>query len=159
PAAPGATLSAAGSMCRLEMLFPRREGSSSRRAGGAFRASWAETIVAADGGRDAGFSGFTLAPRGPRCRSLSFAWERPRFSPSLIVRLAGRVANGTGPSQQPTPAPEPVQEIILSRVGKGWTIHFYPDGRAHAQYGALPGDGASVPEGTVTFDALLTAVQ
>jgi hypothetical protein len=79
------------------------------------------------------------------------------FSLSLIVLLSGMVANGTAPSQKP--APEPVQEIILSRVGKGWTIHFYPDGRAHAQYGSLPGDGASIPEGTVAFDALLAAVR
>ena len=81
------------------------------------------------------------------------------FSLSLTVLLSGMVANGTAPSQKPAPASEPVQEIILSRVGKGWTIHFYPDGRAHAQYGSLPGDGASVPEGTVTFDALLAAVR
>jgi hypothetical protein len=77
----------------------------------------------------------------------------------LIVLLSAMVANGTAPSQKPAPASAPVQEIILSRVGKGWTIHFYPDGRAHAQYGSLPGDGASVPEGTVKFDALLAAVR
>jgi hypothetical protein len=81
------------------------------------------------------------------------------FSLSLTVLLSGMVTNGTAPSQKPAPASEPVQEIILSRVGKGWTIHFYPDGRAHAQYGSLPGDGASVPERTVTFDALLAAVR
>jgi hypothetical protein len=81
------------------------------------------------------------------------------FSVSLIVPLLGMVAPGTAPPQKSAPAAEPVQEIILSRVGKGWTIHFFPDGRAHAQYGALAGDGASVPEGTVAFDALVAAVQ
>jgi hypothetical protein len=76
---------------------------------------------------------------------------------SLVVLLSGMAANETTLSEKQTPAAEPV-EIIVHRLGRGWILTFHKDGRVHAQYGSTFGDGASVPRGTVTFDALLAAV-
>jgi len=47
-----------------------------------------------------------------------------------------------------------VKEIYLSRR-PAWSIRFFPDGRVHAQYGSLPGDGAVLPPGSVDFEALV----
>ena len=89
--------------------------------------------------------------------SLALGARRTMVTLSLVVLLSGVVANGGAPSN-PTPVPEQVLKItVFSR--QGWILDFYPDGRVHAQWGSLPGDGASVPKGTVRFDALLAAIR
>lgn len=75
----------------------------------------------------------------------------------LLVVLSGIVANSSVASN-PAPAPEQALRITVF-PRQGWIVDFYPDGRVHAQWGALPGDGASVPKGTVRFDALLAAIR
>jgi hypothetical protein len=69
---------------------------------------------------------------------------------SLITVLSGIVASAGVSS--------PVLQVTVF-TGRGWIVDFYPDGRVHAQFGSLPGDGASVPAGTVRFDALLAAIR
>jgi SAM-dependent methyltransferase len=74
---------------------------------------------------------------------------------SLAVLLSAMMAAG-GATANPPPAPGRALMITVF-CRPGWIVDFYPDGRAHVQWGSLPGDGAAVPEGTVGFDALLTA--
>ena len=76
---------------------------------------------------------------------------------TLVVLLSGMVANA-GAQSKPAPAPEQASSITLF-CRQGWIVDFYPDGRVHAQWGSLPGDGASTPKGTVRFDALLAALE
>src|SRR3989338_9321656 len=76
---------------------------------------------------------------------------------TLVVLLSGMVANA-GAQSKPAPAPEQASRITLL-CRQGWIVDFYPDGRVHAQWGSLPGDGASTPRGTVRFEALLAARQ
>ena len=73
----------------------------------------------------------------------------------MAVLLSAMMAAG-GATANPPPAPGPALMITVF-CRPGWIVDFYPDGRAHVQWGSLPGDGASVPAGTVGFDALLTA--
>jgi len=75
----------------------------------------------------------------------------------LAVLLSGTVANASAASNPTGVSPRVLQVTVLPR--QGWIVDFYPDGRVHAQWGSLPGDGASVPEGTVRFDALLAAIR
>lgn len=82
--------------------------------------------------------------------------DRTIVALSLLVFLSGTVANGSAP--QDTPALEQVVKITVL-PSHGWILDFYSDGRVHAQWGSLPGDGASVSEGTVRFEALLAAVR
>ncbi len=75
----------------------------------------------------------------------------------VIVLLSGIVANASAASNPTGVSPRVLQVTVFTR--QGWIVDFYPDGRVHAQWGSLPGDGASVPEGTVRFDALLAAIR
>ena len=78
---------------------------------------------------------------------------------TLVVLLSGMVANA-GAQSKPAPWPEPEQASRITLFCRqGWIVDFYPDGRVHAQWGSLPGDGASTPKGTVRFDALLAVLQ
>ena len=75
---------------------------------------------------------------------------------SAIALLSGIVARAGAAS---APAGEDAQVLqVTVLIGHGWIVDFYPDGRVHAQFGSLSGDGASVPAGSVRFDALLTAI-
>jgi hypothetical protein len=85
--------------------------------------------------------------------------QRPRSTAlalSVVVLLPGMVVNGGAPSD--TFAPTQVLKITVLPT-HGWILDLYPDGRVHAQWGSLSGDGASVPKGTVRFDALLASVR
>ena len=74
---------------------------------------------------------------------------------ALGVLLSGGAANVEALS-----SPAPGQAVGITIICRpGWIVDFHRDGRVHAQFGSLPGDGASVPEGTVGFDALLSTVQ
>ena len=75
----------------------------------------------------------------------------------LVTLLVGMVAS-SGAASEPTPTPAPALTITVF-PRQGWIVDFYPDGRVDAQWGSLPGDGASVPKGTVRFDALLAAIR
>jgi hypothetical protein len=75
----------------------------------------------------------------------------------LVVLLSGIAANAGAASNPTGVSPQVLQVTIFTT--HGWIVDFYPDGRVHAQWGSLPGDGASVPEGTVRFDALLAAIR
>jgi hypothetical protein len=75
----------------------------------------------------------------------------------LVVLLSGIVANVSAASNPTGVSPQVLQITVFAR--HGWIVDFYPDGRVHAQWGSLPGDGASVPAGTVRFDALLAAIR
>ena len=75
----------------------------------------------------------------------------------LVVLLVGMVADG-GAASDPTPTSAQVLTITVF-PRQGWIVDFYADGRVHAQWGSLPGDGASVPKGAVRFDAFLAAVR
>ena len=74
-----------------------------------------------------------------------------------VVLLSGIVANASAASNSTGVSPQAAQITVFTR--HGWIVDFYPDGRVHAQWGSLPGDGASVPEGTIRFDALLAAIR
>jgi hypothetical protein len=76
---------------------------------------------------------------------------------SLVALLSGMVATG-GVASDPRREPEQALKITVF-PRQGWILDFYPDGRVHAQWGSLPGDGASLPEGTVGFEALLAAIR
>lgn len=73
----------------------------------------------------------------------------------LVVLLSGLDA---GAASNPTGGSAQALQITIF-IRHGWIVDFYPDGRVHAQWGSLAGDGASLPEGTVSFDALLAAVR
>jgi hypothetical protein len=72
---------------------------------------------------------------------------------SLVALLA---ASGTSLGDASVPA-RAVMIMVVCR--QGWIVEFHPDGRAHAQWGSLPGDGASVPTGTVDFGRLLETLE
>lgn len=55
-------------------------------------------------------------------------------------------------------ASQPLARNITVYTGT-WIIDFEPSGRAHAQYGSLPGDGAYVEEGTINFENLLETIK
>ncbi len=75
----------------------------------------------------------------------------------LGVLLSGIMANASAASNPAGVSPQVLQITVFTRHGR--IVDFYPDGRVHTQWGSLPGDGASVPEGTVRFDALLAAIR
>jgi hypothetical protein len=83
--------------------------------------------------------------------------RKKMFILSLVVLLCGMVASCDVASD---PRPEPQQVLKITVFPRqGWILDFYPDGRVHAQWGSLPGDGASLPEGTIKFEALLAAIR
>ena len=47
-----------------------------------------------------------------------------------------------------------VKEVFLCR-SPAWSISFFPDGSVQAQLGCMAGDGASLPPGSVDFEALV----
>jgi hypothetical protein len=76
----------------------------------------------------------------------------------VSVELEWTAKKGAPPEKPRVPAKNRVNSISLTTPEPGWAFEFSPDGGVHVQFGALPGDGAKLPAGTVKFDALYEAV-
>ncbi len=74
---------------------------------------------------------------------------------AVLISADGR----TRADLEPIPPLSEAVDIKVFPGPGGWILEFFSDGSAHAHYGALPGDGASLPPGAVIFDALLDAVR